>query len=145
MADGNRKLIKWRLVIHRGVDGFSRTIVYLRCSTNNEASSVMTSYLDAVSMYGLPDQVRSDQGGENIEVWQYMLEQHQSESAVLVGSSTHNERIERMWRDVYRCVGVLYADLFREMEVDGRLSCLNEVDLFCLHSVFLPRISIELL
>ena len=139
--DGNHKLIKWRLVIHGGVDSFSRTIVYLHCSTNNEASSVMTSYLDAVSMYGLPDQVRSDQGGENIEVWRYMLEQHQSESAVLVGSSTHDERIERMWRDVYRCVGVLYADLFREMEADGRLSCLNEVDLFCLHSVFLPRIN----
>ena len=43
-------------------------VVYLHCSTNNEASTVMTSHLDAVSMYGLPDQVRSDQGGENIEV-----------------------------------------------------------------------------
>ena len=27
------------------------------------------------------------------------------------------------------------------MEADGRLSCLNEVDLFCLHAVFLPRIN----
>ena len=69
--DGNHKLIKWRLVIHGGVDGFSRTIVYLRCSTNNEASSVMTSYLDAISIYGLPDQVRSDQRGVNIEMWRY--------------------------------------------------------------------------
>ena len=68
------------------MDSFSRTIVYFHCSTNNEASTVMASYLDAVSMYGLPVQVRSDQGGENIEVWWYMLEQHQSESAVLVGS-----------------------------------------------------------
>ena len=83
--DGNHKLIKWRLVIHGDV-------VLL------------------ISMYSLPDQVKSDQGGENIEVWRFMLEHHQSESAMLVGS----------WRDVYRCVGVLYADLFREMVADGR-------------------------
>ncbi len=46
--------------------------------------------------YGLPDQVRSDLGGENTDVWLYMIEQKQSESAVLVGSSTHNQRIERL-------------------------------------------------
>lgn len=66
---------------------------------------------------------------------------HQSETAVLVGSSIHNERIERLWRDVYRCVGVLYADLFRRMEADGKLDCLNEIDLFCLHVVYLPIIN----
>ena len=139
--DGHHKLIRWRFVTHGGIDGFSRTIVYLRCSTNNQAATVMASFADAVAKYGVPEQVRSDRGGENVAVWQYMLEQHHSESAVLVGSSTHNERIERLWRDVYRCVGVLFADLFREMEGEGNLSCLNEVDLFCLHSVFLPRVN----
>ena len=69
------------------------------------------------------------------------MEQHHSESAVLVGSSTHNERIERLWRYVHRCVAVLFADLFRGMEAEGILSCLNEVDLFCLHWVFVPRIN----
>ena len=139
--DGHHKLIKWRFVVHGGIDGFSRTVVYLRCSTNNEASTVLASFIEAVSKYGLPDQVRSDCGGENVQVWQYMLEQHNSESAVLVGSSTHNERIKRLWRDVHRCVAVLFADLFREMEAEGILSCLNVVDLFCLHTVFLPRIN----
>ena len=139
--DGHHKLIKWRFVVHGGIDGFSRTIVYLHCSTNNFPSTVMASFADAVCKYGVPNQIRSDRGGENVQVWEYMLEQHRSESAVLVGSSTHNERIERLWRDVYRCVGVLFADLFREMESDNALSCLNEVDLFCLHTVFLPRIN----
>lgn len=128
--DGHHKLIKWRFVVHGGIDGFSRTVVYLCCSTNNEASTVLASFIEAVSKYGLPDQVRSDCGGENVQVWQYMLEQHNSESAVLVGSSTHNERIERLWRDVHRCVAVLFAHLFREMEAEGILSCLNEIDLF---------------
>ena len=98
-----------------GIDGFSRTIVYLHCSTNNFPSTVMASFADAVCKYGVPNQIRSDRGRENVQVWEYMLEQHRSESAVLVGSSTHNERIERLWRDVYRCVGILFADLFREM------------------------------
>jgi hypothetical protein len=70
-----------------------------------------------------------------------MLEQHRSNSAVVVGSSTHNERIEQLWRDVRRCVIGLFADLFVLMEQNCHLSCENEVDLFCLHSVFLPRIN----
>ena len=139
--DGHHKLIRWRMVLHGGIDGFSRTVVYLRCSTNNQATTVIASFIDAVSKYGLPEQVRSDHGGENIEVWKYMLQQHQSSSAVLVGASTHNERIERLWRDVHRCVSVLFADLFRHMETAGILDCLNEVDMFCLHTAFLPRIN----
>ena len=31
-----------------------------------------------------------------------MIEQHRSDRAVIVGSSTHNEKIERLWRDVFR-------------------------------------------
>ena len=69
-----------------------------------------------------------------VKVWQCMLEQHNSQSALLVGSSTHNERMERLWSDVRRCVAVLFADLFRGMEAEGIPSCLNKVDLFCLHS-----------
>ena len=98
----------------------------------------MALFADAVAKYGVPEQVKSDRGGENVAVWQYMLEQHHSESAVLVGSSTHNERIERLWRDVYRCVGVLFADLFREMEGEGNLSCLNEVYRFVLLAFSFP-------
>jgi len=33
--DGHHKLIRWRFVIHGAIDGFSRTIVYLRCTDNN--------------------------------------------------------------------------------------------------------------
>ena len=36
-----------------------------------------------------------------------------------------------------------FADLFRYIENNGKLCCLN-VDLFCLHSVFLPRINAAL-
>ena len=73
-----------------------------------------------------------------------MIEQRSSSDSVITGSSTHNERIERLWRDVYRCVGVLFHDTFYELEDNGYLDCLNEVDLFCLHLVYLPRINYAL-
>ena len=33
--DGNYKLIRWYFVLHGGIDGFSRTIVYFACVDNN--------------------------------------------------------------------------------------------------------------
>ena len=60
--------------------------------------------MDAITNHGIPVKVRSDLGGENIEVWRYMIDQHRSDRAVVVGSSTHNEQIEHLWRDVQRCV-----------------------------------------
>ena len=140
-VDGHHKLIHWRLVTHGGVDGFSRTIVYLKCSDNNRASTVLGAYTEAVRNHGLPCKVRSDLGGENVAVWQYMVEQHMSESAVVTGSSTNNERVERLWRDVFRCIISLFYETFRSLEDEGKLDHLNEVDMYCLHFIFLPRIN----
>ena len=38
-------------------------------------------------------------------------------------------------------MGVVFADTFRALEAGDHLDCLNEVDLYCLHFVFLPRIN----
>lgn len=62
----------------------------------------------------------------------------------LTGSSVHNQRIERLWRDTFRCVGQLYYALFYEMEDSNLLSVDNNIDLFSLHFVFLPRINAQL-
>ena len=51
--DGHHKLINWRFVIHGAINRFSRTVLYLHCSTNNLASTVMNSFYKAVSDYGL--------------------------------------------------------------------------------------------
>ena len=56
--DGNHKLIRWRFVIHGMIDGFSRMIIFLRCSTNNKASTVLSYFLSGVDRYGLPSRVR---------------------------------------------------------------------------------------
>lgn len=103
-VDSNHKLIRWRLVLHAGVDGFSRTVVYIVCANDNKATTALEGFLGGVAIFGIPECIRSDHGGENVDVWRYMLEVHrENESCVLTGSSTHNERVERLWRDVYRC------------------------------------------
>ena len=139
--DGNHKLIRWRFVVHGGIDGYSRFIPFLHCSTNNRANTVLSCFKMGVEQCGLPKKVRSDHGGENVNVWRYMMEVHGHQNCVIVGSSTHNERIERLWRDVHRSVLVVFGDLFRELEDEGNLDTLNEVDMFVLHTVFLPRIN----
>ncbi len=112
-----------------------RTVVYLLCANNNRAETALTAFSNAVQVHGLPNRIRSDLGGQNTEIWRYMVEQHSSSRAVITGPSVHNERIERLWRDVHRCVGVLFSDTFRRLEGEGRLDCLNEVDILCLHYV----------
>lgn len=62
--DGNHKLIRWRMVIHGGIDGSSRLIVYMKCTTNNAASTVLSLFEAAISAYGCPQSIRSDLGGE---------------------------------------------------------------------------------
>lgn len=138
--DGNHKMIRWRLVVHAGVDGFSRLIVFIRCSNNNCSSTVLGVFREGELIYGTPDRVRSDHGGENIMVWRHMLEIH-GPSSVITGRSTHNERVERMWRDITRCASSSFIELFSALEADGVLDPVNEVDIFCLHFVFLPRIN----
>ena len=39
------------MVIHGGVDGFTRIPVFLHCSTNNKAATVLKMFLNAVENY----------------------------------------------------------------------------------------------
>ena len=137
--DGHHSLIRWRLVIHGGVDGFSRMIVYLKCATNNKATTVLNEFYHATTQYGVPSRVRSDKGGENILVCHFMVAVRGVErGSHLAGSSTRNQRIERLWRDVYRCVASTYHALFHAKESVGVLDPDDEIDLFALQCLYLP-------
>jgi len=62
----------------------------------------------------------------------------------IAGASIHNQRIERMWRDVFRCVCHHFYSIFYCLEDAAFLDPLDESDLFCLHYVFIPRIKYQL-
>ena len=100
--DGNHKMIRWRLVVHGGIDGFSRLITFLKCSSNNKSDTVLDLFTEATCMYGTPSRIRTEHGGENVLIWQLMEEvRGVGRASYIAGSSVHNTRIERLWRDVY--------------------------------------------
>ena len=105
--DGHHPLIRWKLVIHGCIDGFSRRIIYLRCSSNNLAETVLNLFLNTVSRDGdrWPSRLRVDRGVENVLVCDAMVQYRgEGRASFIAGPSTHNKRIERLWREVYRCV-----------------------------------------
>lgn len=143
--DGHHSLIRWGFVVHGCIDGFSRMITFLKCSTNNRSDTVMSSFERAVSQYGLPSRVRGDHGGENVLVAQFMIQERgEGRGSFIAGPSTRNQRIERLWRDVFRCVSFLFYGVFYALEEGGYLHTDNVAEMFLLHYIFLPRINFAL-
>ena len=68
--DGQHSLIRWRMVIHGCIDGFSRLVLYVNC---NRSDTVLQLFTAATREYGLPSRVHSDKGGENFGVCEYMI------------------------------------------------------------------------
>ena len=139
-VDTNHKLIRWRLVIVGGIDGFSRMIMYLNCTDNNKVQTIFKCFLT-----GLPIRVPSDKGKENVAIADFMLrERGAGRGSRITGKSVHNQRIERFWKDVYTGVLNFYCILFYYLEDNGILDHLNDRHLAALHYTFIGKINEKL-
>ena len=88
-----------------GIDGFSRLPMMLVCTNNNKADTLLDCFMAAVNEYGLPSRVRTGKGLENAQIADYMIEKGGTDrGSIITGRSTHNQRIERLWRYVFQGV-----------------------------------------
>lgn len=102
-----------------GVDGYTRIPVFLKCGTNNRADTVLGLFEEAVSKYGLPSRVRSHKGGEHVLVSLYVLNhpaRGPGRGSMISGKSVHNQRKERLCRDVFDGVMYVYCHLVYHLE-----------------------------
>ena len=92
-----------------------------------------------MSEFGLPSRVRSDHGYENASVALVMnllrgLQHH----AHITGRSVHNQRIERLWRDVHKEVTeVIYRELY-SLEDEGVLNPDTPLHKSIIQTVYIP-------
>ena len=136
------KLIRWRMVVHGAIDGFSRATVFLKCSNNNEAATVVDLFQTGTNTFHYPRRIRTDYGTENIEVARLMLNRYGVDSnPVITGRSLHNQRIERLWKDVFQYVIQTDYNSFYFMESQDILDPTDEVNSLALQLIYMPQIN----
>ncbi|KAJ9094916.1 hypothetical protein QFC20_006775 [Naganishia adeliensis] len=140
-VDGHHKLNQWKFVIHGEIDGHSHLIMFMHVADNNRADTVTELFLEATEEYGWPQKVRADFGGENLGVAEEMVVARGGErSPFIQGKSSRSQRIERLWRDVGKHVGLRFSKTFKWMEKNGYIDPDDALHFYYLHFVYKPLV-----
>ncbi|KAG8715027.1 hypothetical protein FRC09_016995 [Ceratobasidium sp. 395] len=140
--DGHHKLGPFGFVIHGFIDGYDHMIVGMRASDNNRSATVLQLFLDSTQMHGTPSRCRGDRGGENLGVATYMtLVRGENRASYMWGSSTHNQRIERLWHDAGMGFGRPWKAFLIRLEDRHCLDQSNPHHLWLLHDEFIVELN----
>jgi hypothetical protein len=137
--DGNLKLRDYGFVLHACIDGYSRRVIYLEVNTNNRAATVLNAFLTGMGVLNaVPRRIRADKGKENVDVATWMLvNRGVGRGSFITGRSVHNQRIERLWRDVNRW-NSMFRSIFHYLRTNDHFDPDSDADKFCLIFVYLP-------
>ena len=72
-VDGTHNLRTWNLSIQGCIDGGTRLVMLLRCNDSNTVAVKLHNFKNACQEYMVPSRLRTDKGGENVQVAVYML------------------------------------------------------------------------
>ncbi|KAG8691154.1 hypothetical protein FRC11_006349 [Ceratobasidium sp. 423] len=140
--DGQHGLVRFKIIIHMFVDGYSRLVTGIGAHNNNLATTVLDLFHQARADYGTPSRVRGDHGVENVGVASWMEENRgHDRGSYIWGRSVHNTRIERLWYDVTEGFGWKWKCFFYDLEVHHRLVPTLKPHLWLLHHLFLGMIN----
>ncbi len=105
----------------------------MKAANNNRADTVLNLFTESVASHGLPSRVRGDRGTENLGVAEYMVQQRGcGRCSFIAGKSVHNQRIERLWRDVFHGCMIIFYKLFYQMEEQMILNVEDDITFICI-------------
>ncbi|KAG8937434.1 hypothetical protein FRC00_005671 [Tulasnella sp. 408] len=125
--DGQHGLIRWLIVIHGFIDGYSRLITGLRASNNNRATTVLDLFLRAADVYRAPSRLRGDHGVENI----------------LVAAWMEAKKGARRGSYIWGSLAANGPTFFTQLEIYHGLDVNNTYHLWLLHYLFLSDINAD--